>query len=372
MPLLAAPVLRRFRHHFRADSPTNRLDKPHWMFDHVLSVVAQTRELFSTLSSTSSSSSSSSSLSSSSSSSSFLSSPFRHFVARLVAAVADKLHAEADALLGDDALLRLWLDSARRFDLALLDDFSYPASPAEPEGGSPPLPTAIGAIASEPRLLGAWLSVERNTARALYARFAEPEGSWRLEAHQSARCAPPRARAVLELLSESSARCRLLPSVALRLAFLERVQLPLLQRFLRDLAALLAESGEGRERKEETLPIIDALNGAAMVAARAREALCLGGLFDIPPEGVRAALGELAEVCAEMRALLVRAVLRRLPQEGSAAMGHALVALQAQLSRISIHLIPSQYVLFYTDLTKPISDHAAISLVAKFSPKINQ
>jgi hypothetical protein len=211
LKVLLDPVAMKFKYHFSGTRPTNRLDKPEWMFSHVLSTI---REL-----------------------SPFLESTVQpllvnlrtldaqiEMISGLCALLSDKIRTDMPRLLVQPNLMTHYVYEALSFDHLLGEEFGYRL------GG-------VGTLfISNMDWFEAWLRVEKTLAKdALNASLDDPDAFVPIPLDNSVTTdvKPTKSSEEVLLLVEGlAARAQLLPDPVNRLPFVTDIALVLLDDYL--------------------------------------------------------------------------------------------------------------------------------------------
>ncbi|KAI8826805.1 TIP-1 family-domain-containing protein [Fimicolochytrium jonesii] len=216
--LLRLPVLQ-YKYHFTGERPTNRLDKPEWSFTKVLAMI---RDF-----------------------SPFLCGPVQslleeygyvgwdaknHFVEGLLDAVMYKLRLDIPKLLENPRLFTHASKETYAFDKALREVHLYTKPSGKWDG--------CASVFTERReWFEQWLIMEMAAAKATFEDAVQADKAWEfVEDYFGEGDAKPTQSAELfiKILEAITDRYRLLPDYSHRLAFLNELQLPLLEDYLQE------------------------------------------------------------------------------------------------------------------------------------------
>ncbi|KAI8057197.1 RINT-1/TIP-20 [Syncephalis plumigaleata] len=154
------PLLIRFKFHFEGKRPTNRLDKPEWMFTHILNVINDHATLLerecqpmveqANL-------------------------PWRakqRFITELIGVVIEKLQNDMPRLVDHPALLSHAIAEALSFDADIRDNYGYRMEDNREWKGT------VNVMIGQKSQFKHWLMVEKEFALARYEEIINEEGAW--------------------------------------------------------------------------------------------------------------------------------------------------------------------------------------------------
>ncbi|TPX35139.1 hypothetical protein SmJEL517_g02386 [Synchytrium microbalum] len=218
---LVKPILLRFQYHFSGDRPTNRRDKPEWMFkfiqksisDHAMLLAQHIQPLFHD-------------------------SPFstldakNEFIQCLVIAMIDKLVSEASIRTKDPSLLSPCIKAAIDFDRTLLNTFDY--QPRWTGTGSNSWKGCASVFLDDVDVFGAWLQYERERAHKALIGIVSSPTAWDFEQGVEDQDIMPTSSSVqfMNLFDTVTDVYAQLPSLSHRLTFFTSLTLDVLEDYL--------------------------------------------------------------------------------------------------------------------------------------------
>lgn len=217
--VLVQPFVARFQYHFTSKRPTNRLDKPEWLLQHVIALAEQhasviTRHLQSLLDEVLPQHR-------------LLAS--HEFIRALMPMVFRKLQDNCGHLLDNAPLLFHTITEAKRFDDTLRDDFGF-------RGRIQSHWTGVCAQILTEDVFAAWLGAESHFARTRYSAIMEDEVAFEIvgdaESSGGEIAANPSALKLIDLFEAMTRRFAPLEDLELRTRFVGAIQVYLLESYL--------------------------------------------------------------------------------------------------------------------------------------------
>ncbi|KAI9591618.1 TIP-1 family-domain-containing protein [Syncephalis fuscata] len=232
--LMVEPLLVRFKFHFEGKRPTNRLDKPEWMFTHILNVISDHANLLDQECQ-----------------------PLiehagltwrakQRFITALVQAMSEKLQSDMPRLLDHPALLSHAIAEALSFDVDIRDGYNYRLEDGREWKGT------VNVMIGDKRQFKQWLSIEKEFALARYEEIINEDGAWEWlvsdtaheqltslskhpsyeEATEQDEARPTKsADSLINLMEIVTERYRELPRISDRIRFLLEIQITLLDQY---------------------------------------------------------------------------------------------------------------------------------------------
>ncbi|TPX46023.1 hypothetical protein SeLEV6574_g03480 [Synchytrium endobioticum] len=259
---LAKPILLRFEYHFSGDRPTNRRDKPEWMFkfiqkaisDHALFLAQHIQPLFD--------------------GTSFKGLDAKNeFIQCLLIAVIKKLKAEAPNRIREPSLLSHCIQAALEFDRVLVNTFDYEPRLVALGNARTSFVKWRGCVSiylDDADVFNNWLRYEKERTERELRSVVTSSTAWEFElALSEEQDLKPTiaARQFMTLFDTLTETYSQLPSLSHRLSFFSSLSLDALEEFLSSVR-------ETSEKAYRTLPSISNMHNRHVTLSSRIEALC--------------------------------------------------------------------------------------------------